>query len=61
MDKINGNIFRLVENLCKKAKSSVIINGNLSDSFPCETGVGQGDNLSPLLFVLYLHDLEQAL
>ena len=42
---IDGNIFRLVQNVYEKAKSSVIINGNLSDSFPCQTGVRQGDNL----------------
>ena len=58
---INGNIFRLVQNVYKKAKSSVIMNGKLSDSFPCQTGVRQGDNLSPLLFAIYLHDLEQFL
>ena len=49
---INGNIFRLVQNLYEKSKSSVI-------KFPCQTGVRQGDNLSPLLFAIYLHDLEQ--
>ena len=58
---INGNIFKLVQNLYKKAKSSVIMNGKLSDSFPYQTGVRQGDNLSPLLFAIDLHDLEQFL
>ena len=48
-----------MQNLYEKRKSSVIINVNLSDSFPCRTGVRQGDNLSPLLFAIYLHDLEQ--
>ena len=37
------------------------MNGKLSDSFTCRTGVRQGDNLSPLLFALYLHDLEHSL
>ena len=58
---IKGKIFQLVQNLYNKAKSSVIINGKLSDSFPCQTGVRQGDNLSPLLFSIYLHDLEHFL
>ena len=33
----------------------------ISDSFPCQTVVRQGDNLSPLLFAIYSHDLEQFL
>ena len=37
------------------------MNGKLSDIFPCETGVRQGDNLSPLLFAIYVHDLEHFL
>ena len=36
------------------------MDGKLSDSFPCQTGVRQGD-VSPLLFAVYLHDLEQFL
>ena len=50
-----------MQNLYEKTKSPVIINGNLSDSFPCQTGVRQGYNLSPLLFAIYLHDLEHFL
>ena len=37
------------------------MNGKLSDSFPYQTGVRQGDNLSPLRFGIYIHDLEQFL
>ena len=37
------------------------MNGKLSDSFPYQTGVRQGDNLSPLLFSIYLHDLKYFL
>ena len=37
------------------------MNGKLSDSFPCQTGVRQGENLSPLLFAIYLHDFKQFL
>ena len=57
---INGNIFILVQNLYEKAKSSVIMNGKLSDSFPCQAGVRQHGQ-SHLLFAIYLHDLEHFL
>lgn len=44
-----------------KAKSCVAVNGHYSDMFPCNIGVRQGENLSPLLFDIYLSDLESFL
>ena len=38
-----------------KAKSYVKINNLYSDYFPCNIGVRQ-DNLSPLLFALFIND-----
>jgi len=55
---ISGKIFRVVHNMYKSAKSCVSSNGQLSDSFPCLIGVRQGENLSPLLFSIYLNDLQ---
>ena len=37
------------------------MNGNKSDYFMSYTGVRQGENLSPLLFSLYINDLENFL
>ena len=37
------------------------MNGKLSNVFKSEIGVRQGDNLSPLLFSIYLSDLESFL
>ena len=42
-------------------KSRIIHNGCTSEYFPCNIGVRQGENMSPLLFSLYLNDLEQFL
>ena len=56
---ILGKIFRAVYNMYKSAKSCVAINGLLTDNFSCLIGVRQGENLSPLLFSLYLNDLQQ--
>ena len=42
-------------------KSKVLVERTMSDEFPCNEGVRQGENLSPLLFSLYRNDLEQYL
>ena len=37
------------------------MNGKKSDFFCCNIGVRQGDNLSPLLFAIFVNDLESYL
>ena len=39
----------------------VSLNGELSNFFMCEKGIRQGENLSPLLFSIFLNDVEQFL
>ena len=43
------------------AKSRVRVENNISTSFSCEQGVRQGENLSPILFAVYLNDFQDTL
>ena len=59
---INGKILTVIQNMYNKAKSCLKHqSGNLSKHFQSMNGVRQGDNLSPLLFSIYLNDLENEL
>ena len=58
---INGNFFRIIHNMYNGIKSSISINGESSPFFACDCGVRQGENLSPVMFSLYLNDLESFL
>ena len=55
---INGKLLSVIRYLYCKAKSCVKSNGKLSDYFNCNIGVRQGENLSPLLFAIFLNDFE---
>jgi len=58
---VSGKIFEVIKNLYKKTKSCVMVNSTRSDFFVTNVGVRQGENLSPLLFSLYVNDLENFL
>ena len=53
---INGKIYKVIFNLYKFTKTCIQSNNRLSEMFECNVGVRQGENLSPLLFSLYLYD-----
>ena len=55
---INGKLFKVIFNMYNSIKSRVSQNGNLSAQFMSECGVRQGENLSPILFSIYLNDLQ---
>ena len=55
---ISGKLLSVIRNLYSKAKSCVKSNDKLSDFFNCNIGVRPGENLSPLLFVIFLNDCE---
>ena len=58
---ISDRILDVIKNMYLKAESCVAINGGQSECFPCHIGVLQGENLSPLMFSIYLADLNNFL
>ena len=58
---INGPFMKIIKNIYSKAKSCVRINGCYSNYFYNNIGVRQGENLSPLLFSIFLNDLKSYL
>jgi hypothetical protein len=49
----------VIQNMYKNAKSCVRDGSNCSDFFPSNISVRQGENLSPLLFSVFLNDLTE--
>jgi hypothetical protein len=58
---INGKVLKVVRNMYNDAKSCVQVGNEKSNFFQASTGVRQGENLSPLLFALFLNDLRTTL
>ena len=58
---IDGRVFDVIQYMYQHAKSCVIVQDKLSSFFPCNNGVRQGENLSPILFAIYLNDFKDVL
>lgn len=56
---ISVKIIRIIKSLYDHAKVRVKCRGLLSEEFEVSEGVLQGESLSPLLFLLYLADIEK--
>ena len=58
---INGKFLNILLQMYCDVKACIKLNDNISDIFSCKTGVRQGCVLSPLLFSLFINDIEDHL
>lgn len=58
---VSGKILIIMKNIYADIKSCVSFNGESSEFFSCKNGLRQGENLSPILFSMFLNDLEHFL
>ena len=57
---LRGKILNIIMSMYSKVKSKVKFNNQTGNDFSCRLGVRQGECLSPLLFSLFLNDIEET-
>ena len=56
---ISGSLLKLFRNYLNNRNQRVVLNGSSSEFSSIESGVPQGSILGPLLFLIYIKDLEK--
>ena len=54
---VDGNIYNSIKSVYKHTTSTIKINNKLTEWFNCNSGVAQGNNLSPTIFAAFVNDL----
>ena len=58
---MGGKVYNSIKNLYSDTYSCIKLNSNFSNWFVTESGVRQGDSLSPTLFALYINSLAEEI
>ena len=58
-DNVNVKLLNVIHSMYNDMKSCVMVNQQMSDTFTCNMGMRQEENLSCLLFAFYVNDLQE--